>query len=64
MEMDMLIEFSVSNFRSIKEKQVLSLAAAKGGELDESNTFPSGISKLSKLRRSRLQIQLTLGVII
>jgi len=48
----MLIEFSVTNFRSIKEKQVLSLAAAKGGELDESNTFPSDISKLPKLLRS------------
>jgi AAA15 family ATPase/GTPase len=48
----MLIEFSVTNFRSIKEKQVLSLAAAKGGELDESNTFPSGISRLPMLLRS------------
>src|SRR5574341_314784 len=48
----MIIEFSVTNFRSIKEKQVLSLAAAKGGELDESNTFPSDISRLPKLLRS------------
>lgn len=48
----MLIEFSVANFRSIKEKQVLSLAAIRGGELDESNTFQSGISKLPKLVRS------------
>ncbi len=48
----MLIEFSVTNFRSIKKREVLSLAAIKGGELDESNTFPSGILKLPKLVRS------------
>ena len=35
----MLIEFSVANFRSLRESQTLSLAKAKGGELVESNTF-------------------------
>ncbi|RPI75995.1 MAG: ATP-binding protein [Desulfobacteraceae bacterium] len=48
----MLIEFSVANYRSIKEKQVLSLSAAKGGELAESNTFPIEISRLPLLLRS------------
>lgn len=48
----MFIEFSVSNFRSIKEKQVLSLSAAKGGELAESNTFGTDIGKLPMLLRS------------
>ncbi len=35
----MLLEFRVRNFRSIKDWQVFSLAAAKGNELVESNTF-------------------------
>lgn len=49
----MLIEFSVSNFRSIKEKQVLSLVAAtKSGELDESNTFQVNVGRLPGLLRS------------
>lgn len=47
-----LIEFSVSNFRSIRQKQILSLAAAKGGELDESNTFQTEIGRLPSLVRS------------
>ena len=36
----MLIEFSVSNYRSIKDKQTLSLVASKSTELQEENTFP------------------------
>lgn len=38
----MLIEFSVKNYRSVKDEQTLSLIRAKGGELAESNTFKSG----------------------
>lgn len=35
----MLIEFRVTNFRSIKETQTLSLAKAKGAELESTNSF-------------------------
>jgi len=35
----MLIEFTVKNFRSIKESQTLSLAKAKGNELEQTNCF-------------------------
>jgi len=35
----MLIEFSVANFRSFREKQTFSLVKAKGNELEETNTF-------------------------
>ena len=35
----MLIEFSVANFRSLRERQTFSLAKAKGDELVESNAF-------------------------
>lgn len=35
----MLIEFSVANFRSLRERQTFSLAKAKGDELAETNTF-------------------------
>ena len=34
----MLIEFSVKNFRSIKERQTFSMAATKGSELEKTNT--------------------------
>ena len=50
----MLIEFKVTNFRSIKETQTLSMVAGnatKDKEL-ESNTFESGITNLSSLVRS------------
>ena len=36
---DMLIEFTIKNYRSIKEEQRFSLVKAKGNELEESNTF-------------------------
>lgn len=39
----MLIEFTVENYRSIKNKQVLSMVKGKGGELADSNYFESGI---------------------
>lgn len=35
----MLIEFSVTNFRSLREQQTFSLVKGKGSELAESNTF-------------------------
>jgi len=35
----MLIEFSVANFRSLRDRQTFSLAKAKGDELAETNTF-------------------------
>ena len=39
----MLIEFSVTNFRSILERQTLSMAASSYfGELEEANTFDAG----------------------
>ncbi len=50
----MLIEFKVTNFRSIKETQTLSMVAGnatKDKEL-ESNIFDSGIASLPKLVRS------------
>jgi len=36
---EMLIEFTVTNFRSIKETQTLSLVKAKGNELEKTNCF-------------------------
>ena len=35
----MLIEFSVANFKSLRDRQTLSLVKAKGNELEEFNTF-------------------------
>ena len=47
----MLIEFTVKNFRSIKEEQILSLAKAKGDELESSNSFvPTAPSSVALLR--------------
>jgi len=49
----MLIEFSVTNYRSIREKQTLSMAASKYyGELKDQNCFNSGIPGLPQLVRS------------
>ena len=49
----MLIEFSATNYRSIREKQTLSLAASKYyGELKDQNCFESGIPGVPKLVRS------------
>jgi hypothetical protein len=47
----MLIEFSVKNFRSIHERQTLSLVAARNSELLHSNTFECG-GKLPRVVRS------------
>ena len=49
----MLIEFSVTNFRSIKEKQTLTMAASKYfKEMEKENCFESGLEGLPKLLRS------------
>ena len=48
----MLIEFSVSNWRSVKESQTLSLVLAKGGELADSNGFTPTTSVTTTLLRS------------
>ncbi len=47
----MLIEFSVTNFLSFRDRQTLSLVMAKGDELLPSNTFrEDGLGKASLLR--------------
>jgi len=48
----MLIEFNVTNFRSIKGTQTLSLAADSAKELQEENTFSSELSQLPRLVKS------------
>jgi hypothetical protein len=48
----MLIEFAVSNSRSIWERQSLSLTKAKGDELAASNAFEPGADKVLPLLRS------------
>lgn len=47
----MLIEFKVTNFRSIRETQTLSMVASSDKDL-ASNTFDTGIAGLPKLVRS------------
>ncbi len=48
----MLIEFSVKNYRSIKNQQVLSLARAKGDELKDTNSFVADAPASVPLLRS------------
>ncbi len=51
----MLVEFSVTNFKSIKSKQTFSMTKAKGVELEESNSFKSeGMSNLALLRSAAI----------
>jgi len=51
----LLIEFSVTNFKSIKSKQTFSMAKAKGDELEENNCFqPEGISNLGLLKSAAI----------
>lgn len=45
----MLIEFSVKNFRSIKEQQTLSLVKAKGAELETNSFMPEAPSSTELL---------------
>lgn len=48
----MLIEFSVTNFRSFFTIQTLSMAASTATELQETNTFPSPVTSGQSLLRS------------
>lgn len=48
----MLLEFKVTNFRSINNTQTLSMVAGTGTELKEQNTFASGLPSLPNLLRS------------
>jgi len=51
----LLIEFSVTNFKSIKSKQTFSMTKAKGAELEENNSFQlEGISNLGLLRSAAI----------
>jgi AAA15 family ATPase/GTPase len=54
-EIQMLIEFSVTNFRSIFERQTLSLAMASGGEHRDTNVFQfDGANKFDLLRSAAI----------
>lgn len=48
----MLIEFRVSNFRSLRDEQALSMVAAKDKTLQDTNAMPSGIKAAPSLLRS------------
>ena len=48
----MLVEFRVSNFRSIREEQVLNLAASKDKTLKDTHTIGTGIPAVPRLVRS------------
>lgn len=48
----MLIEFRVSNFRSIRDEQFISMVADKGSEHRETNTFNPGIKRFDRLLAS------------
>ena len=49
----MLIEFKVTNFRSIKETQTFSLVASKNKELMDSHTFDARLAEQSSLKLLR-----------
>ena len=48
----MLIEFQVANFRSIRDRQTLSMVADTGKEHLETHTFDSGIKRFDRLLAS------------
>ena len=48
----MLIQFSVTNYRSFLTTQSLTLTANSATELQEENTFVSSVSNLPRLLRS------------
>ncbi|MCD4813215.1 ATP-binding protein [bacterium] len=48
----MLLEFSVQNYLSFKEKQTLSMVASPKAERLEKNTFKTGIKKMPRALRS------------
>jgi uncharacterized protein len=47
-----LIEFQVTNFRSFKATQVLSMAASSFREHQETNTFDTGLKSFPRFVRS------------
>ncbi|MCY4613058.1 MAG: ATP-binding protein [Nitrospira sp.] len=49
----MLIEFTISNFKSIKEEQTFSLVASKNKELMDSHTFDVRLSEQSSMKLLR-----------
>ncbi len=50
----MLIEFSVKNFRSIKERQTFSMSSSPSAELQDTNTMPVLGGKLTLLRSAAI----------
>lgn len=48
----MLVEFRVSNFRSLRDEQVLSLVASKDKSLADTHTIATGVSAVPSLLRS------------
>ena len=51
----MLVEFTVKNYRSVKEEQVFSMVKAKGDELESSNSFlPIAPASVSLLRSAAI----------
>jgi AAA15 family ATPase/GTPase len=48
----MLVEFSVSNFRSIRDKQTLSMVKGKGSELETTHTFKPAAPSSETLLKS------------
>jgi len=51
----MLIEFSVANFRSLRDRQTFSLAKAKGNERTETNTFTAlAVNEFDLLRSAAI----------
>ncbi|WP_454826509.1 AAA family ATPase [Pseudomonas veronii] len=48
----MLIQFSVKNWRSVRDEQTLSMVKAKGVELDEANSFNPEVSSVGELLRT------------
>jgi len=49
----MLIEFSVANFKSIRDRQTLSMVASSGGEMRDSHTFQAPLGGKSDIRLLR-----------
>jgi len=49
----MLIEFSVANFKSIRDRQTLSMVASPGGEMRDSHTFQAPLGGKSDIRLLR-----------
>ncbi|EQD65475.1 hypothetical protein B2A_01594, partial [mine drainage metagenome] len=52
MESEMLVEFRVSNYRSIREEQCLSLVASRDNWLQDSHCIDTGKAGVPKLLRS------------